>query len=734
MKRKNHQRLRNKLANVTRNNFVEQTVHQTTDRLKKRSTDTPLNTRESKRTKQLCRLAQGQGVEAEKLPKFYKKYPTLEHREKRMKAILAFTLEYGSQHLNISDVEHMLVVCDLQSCKKQYKCYEVEQVKSHLRGNKHCTEIARLATESKTVTDPLDKHLTVGEQIQMNALKDVVMSGHSFSSYFANIKYKSKEYQQHITSVNCYTKHLKTLYLFVQTGVKDIIKGQSINFYFKKEAGDSETTLETSTQTSPELPSLSIGVDSSSNLRRTVFKSMAKVRGYILLLNTQRIQESENTLLVSRLVSNVFQDYGIVASEQLDSFHHDSASPMCAGATQLLSIIAPSALDQNCLMHLFLLEHDKYFEEIGLEKLLGGLNQMFVTQAKARTESWEKYLSHHYNIRLSIPDHQNVTRKMIGQRKNLVWLLQEVDEYQGLTVLHVLRDWLEERKKNRQSTKTEEELYKVLGNGKKEKATFFVQLIKVALMETAPIALMVKLCQSDTNPANQHVYPFFRKYVEYFSISKESSSNVHPKVRAIYTFESNTHKVKIFRLIRKTHHKLAEYIGDHLSKYINKNMGFYAAADFLNIYSQEEQEDYTLEDLKQNIFFAKDVVSQFFERYKSIKATVCKNSAQYLEYFGFLNAEEEEEVLVQKLPDPLKYWQSQDFLCYNQLKTVAIRLYQIPSSTAMVERSISQHNLQHTPLRSCLKDETIEYVTYIRANLDAVEEFYQKNKIIPKIY
>ena len=97
-----------------------------------------------------------------------------------------------------------------------------------------------------------------------------------------------------------------------------------------------------------------------------------------------------------------------------------------------------------------------------------------------------------------------------------------------------------------------------------------------------------------------------------------------------------------------------------------------------------------------------------------------------LSYRKFFSSDTQEE----KNMYPLSFWEGESFSIYGELKQVAITLLQIPTGSASVERHFSLHNRIVPEFRSNLSESALEMISFIKANKQQVDNFYQVGKFI----
>ena len=75
---------------------------------------------------------------------------------------------------------------------------------------------------------------------------------------------------------------------------------------------------------------------------------------------------------------------------------------------------------------------------------MGDLHRSFVRQAKERITNWKNWLKDEHELDFAFPSAYCKTRKIFGNRTNLVWLSISLGD--DSTTLDLLFDWLAENK------------------------------------------------------------------------------------------------------------------------------------------------------------------------------------------------------------------------------------------------------------------------------------------------
>jgi hypothetical protein len=135
-------------------------------------------------------------------------------------------------------------------------------------------------------------------------------------------------------------------------------------------------------------------------------------------------------------------------------------------------------------------------------------------------------------ISLRLPASTNVTRKIIGWRDNLAWLLIKPDD-SGSSILRLLEEWLQNRVMTLNKEKETET--KLLNELTLRSIEFWETLIELTLRITEPLALMVKLCQSKSS-AGHLIHSFYTSMSNYFKhiSNPEDLAKIDPSIRETY--------------------------------------------------------------------------------------------------------------------------------------------------------------------------------------------------------
>ena len=75
---------------------------------------------------------------------------------------------------------------------------------------------------------------------------------------------------------------------------------------------------------------------------------------------------------------------------------------------------------------------------------MGDLHRSFVRQAKERITNWKNWLKDEHELDFAFPSAYCKTRKIFGNRTNLVWLSISLGD--DSTTLNLLFDWFTENK------------------------------------------------------------------------------------------------------------------------------------------------------------------------------------------------------------------------------------------------------------------------------------------------
>lgn len=696
---------------VTRNNKVVRNSQIETQFQRSRAPETPKTVVRTKTFQHLELIANGNDLPLCTLPlNIQKRYPDNKSRRERMESIIEQRKDLGTNCFKIIDVTNMKVDCE---CGSFISLYEIGHA-DHLNKPVHTETMQLKMNTAMVVQDPLSKDLDPKIKVRIRVCKRTIIQGNSFYSLDKGMAYESLEVQNSYNgNPECFSQYIPFVFKWVFNGVQKIVSGKNLCIYLVEERPIYE-------EDTSELPSISLAIDSSTNQTRCILKTVAKVDETVVLLETKRILESETGEYLTQSLSSICNKYSIPLNH-VTSIHHDNAANMNLGVNNFIKYVAPHCIDGHCNFHCVDLHYKKYIEKTPLLLLNQKINALFPNHAKKRRKSWNDFLNVNYNLTLSNPPKACDTRYMMGSRPMLVWLSTiHNEEY---TTLALLEQWILERQETKKNDIEDDFIDFISLNGR----VFLELVIEVALTETTTMAMMIKLCQSDSIPANQHILPYFEKSLSYFA-KKTDSKDLDESIRSIYNqdFAKNL-KNKVYKLIIKIHNNLHPYIESHYYSYITKNKKFFVANEFLNPYSGNSLDSYTLEELKDALSFAKNVSQTDFQTYFKFRKESVKNKTGYLNLFGNFNADLDEN----KLPNPLLFWKHQD--C-SSMKTLALCNFNIPAGTAMVERAFSAHKLHLTSLRTSLKDDTIQMVDYIYANLKIVEDYYQIGKIIPKEY
>ena len=79
---------------------------------------------------------------------------------------------------------------------------------------------------------------------------------------------------------------------------------------------------------------------------------------------------------------------------------------------------------------------------------MGDLHQTFVKHTNERTTNWKNWLKYEHELDFALPSAYCKTRKMNGNRTNLVWLATSHGD--DSTTLDLLFDWFAENKEKYQ--------------------------------------------------------------------------------------------------------------------------------------------------------------------------------------------------------------------------------------------------------------------------------------------
>ena len=251
-------------------------------------------------------------------------------------------------------------------------------------------------------------------------------------------------------------------------------------------------------------------IHSSTRFRKTCFKTIGVCGDYELLLSTNYIHESETAEFVCRSINSTVDCYDIASTKgQIVSIVHDSAANVCAGVRLFIQTHNTDIRSCNCNFHLFKIQHDEFIVATGIDVIIAFVNSIFPTHAKSRIEHWTDYLQKK-GFTLPLPASTNTTRKIIGWRNNMSWLITKLGDQ---TVLSLLYKWLELRNSLSLDKETEAKFLLYLDE---HSIKFWETLILVTLRVTNNLALMVKLCQSKTFPAGHLIQSFYISLTKYF--------------------------------------------------------------------------------------------------------------------------------------------------------------------------------------------------------------------------
>jgi hypothetical protein len=185
-------------------------------------------------------------------------------------------------------------------------------------------------------------------------------------------------------------------------------------------------------------------------------------------------------------------------------------------------------------------------------------------------------------------------------------------------------------------------------------------------------------------------------------------------------------------LIKGAFNKTSEKILEHYKKYIDKNVNFYKVLRFLDLKSPV-MDNMEIKELQKVVPFAQSVSSNELELFKDLKNNVARVPGTVPKYHKFFpDLDKNQDPIISK---PLEFWKGDETppLIYGELKKVAITLFQIPCGSASIERErhFSHHNRIASELRYNLSEENLAMISFIKANIRAVDDFYQVGKFIP---